>query len=266
MKSSVIVFPGSNCDRDIADALVKMQFKNQMVWHKETKLPKSDLIVVPGGFSYGDYLRSGAIAGKSLIINEVIKAANDGCLILGICNGAQVLVESGLVPEDQVSDWNARYKYYVPLQGFAEDTLIDPETGREIERRQSKNNLINSQMTVSGTLVKQAKGRESLADSPLQQSVIQVTGAAITAEKNRVTTALANLSRAFPNDSIWSVSEDVGQIKTVDSMWDPTKGRSRVGFKENGVQKYIEIYDKRLAKGFDNFDTAVAGTLMEMTR
>ena len=68
-----------------------------MVWHKETKLPKSDLIVIPGGFSYGDYLRSGAIAGKSLIINEVIKAANDGCLILGICNGFQILTETGLL-------------------------------------------------------------------------------------------------------------------------------------------------------------------------
>ena len=97
MKSSVIVFPGSNCDRDIAVALEKMQFKNQMVWHKETKLPKSDLIVVPGGFSYGDYLRSGAIAGKSLIIDEVIKAANSGCLILGICNGFQILTETGLL-------------------------------------------------------------------------------------------------------------------------------------------------------------------------
>ena len=97
MKSSVIVFPGSNCDRDIAVALEKMQFKNQMVWHKETKLPKSDLIVLPGGFSYGDYLRSGAIAGKSLIIDEVIKAANDGCLILGICNGFQILTETGLL-------------------------------------------------------------------------------------------------------------------------------------------------------------------------
>ena len=97
MKSSVIVFPGSNCDRDIALALEKMQFKNQMVWHKETKLPKTDLIVLLGGFSYGDYLRSGAIAGKSLIIDEVIKAANDGCLILGICNGFQILTETGLL-------------------------------------------------------------------------------------------------------------------------------------------------------------------------
>ena len=97
MKSSIIVFPGSNCDRDVAVALEKMQFKNQMVWHKETKLPKSDLIVLPGGFSYGDYLRSGAIAGKSLIIDEVIKAANNGCLILGICNGFQILTETGLL-------------------------------------------------------------------------------------------------------------------------------------------------------------------------
>ena len=97
MKSSVIVFPGSNCDRDIAVALEKMQFKNQMVWHKETSLPKSDLIVIPGGFSYGDYLRSGAIAGKSLIIDEVIKEANKGCLVLGICNGFQILTETGLL-------------------------------------------------------------------------------------------------------------------------------------------------------------------------
>ena len=97
MNSSVIVFPGSNCDRDIAVALEKLQFNNKMVWHKDTNLPKSDLIVLPGGFSYGDYLRSGAVAGKSRILNDVIKAANDGCLILGICNGFQILTETGLL-------------------------------------------------------------------------------------------------------------------------------------------------------------------------
>lgn len=97
MNSSVIVFPGSNCDRDIAVALEKLQFRNKMIWHKDTSLPKSDLIVVPGGFSYGDYLRSGAIAGKSNILNEVIKAANNGCLVLGICNGFQILTETGLL-------------------------------------------------------------------------------------------------------------------------------------------------------------------------
>ncbi len=109
MRSSVIVFPGSNCDRDIAVALEKMQFKNQMVWHKETRLPKSDLIVVPGGFSYGDYLRSGAIAGKSLIIDEVVKAASSGCLILGICNGFQILTETGLLKGTLLRNKNLKF-------------------------------------------------------------------------------------------------------------------------------------------------------------
>ena len=109
MNSSVIVFPGSNCDRDIAVALEKMQFKNQMVWHKESELPKSDLIVIPGGFSYGDYLRSGAIAGKSIIINEVIKAANSGCLILGICNGFQILTETGLLKGTLLRNKNLKF-------------------------------------------------------------------------------------------------------------------------------------------------------------
>ena len=109
MNSSVIVFPGSNCDRDIAVALEKMQFKNQMVWHKETRLPKSDLIVLPGGFSYGDYLRSGAIAGKSLIIDEVIKAANSGCLVLGICNGFQILTETGLLKGTLLRNKNLKF-------------------------------------------------------------------------------------------------------------------------------------------------------------
>tara|TARA_B100000941_G_C28425516_1_gene511226 strand:- start:148 stop:825 length:678 start_codon:yes stop_codon:yes gene_type:complete len=109
MKSSVIVFPGSNCDRDVAQALKKLQFENKMVWHKETSLPKSDLIVVPGGFSYGDYLRSGAIAGKSLIIEEVIKAANSGCLILGICNGFQILTETGLLKGTLLRNKNLKF-------------------------------------------------------------------------------------------------------------------------------------------------------------
>ena len=109
MNSSVIVFPGSNCDRDIATALEKLQFQNKMVWHKETALPKSDLIVIPGGFSYGDYLRSGAIAAKSNILNEVIKAANEGCLVLGICNGFQILIETGLLKGTLLRNKNLKF-------------------------------------------------------------------------------------------------------------------------------------------------------------
>ena len=98
MKSSVIVFPGSNCDRDVAVALEKFQIKNQMVWHDEVVLPKCDLVVLPGGFSYGDYLRTGCIASKSKIINAIAEHAKKGGLILGICNGFQILIETGLLP------------------------------------------------------------------------------------------------------------------------------------------------------------------------
>ena len=98
MKSSVIVFPGSNCDRDIDVALKKFQITNQMVWHKDTELPKSDLVILPGGFSYGDYLRTGCIASKSPILSDIINHANKGGLILGICNGFQILIEAGLLP------------------------------------------------------------------------------------------------------------------------------------------------------------------------
>ena len=98
MKSSVITFPGSNCDRDMDVALKKFGFKNKMVWHDDAELPKSDLIVLPGGFSYGDYLRCGSMASKSKIMKSVINFANSGGMVMGICNGFQILVETGLVP------------------------------------------------------------------------------------------------------------------------------------------------------------------------
>tara|TARA_Y100001936_G_C15915295_1_gene580914 strand:- start:256 stop:939 length:684 start_codon:yes stop_codon:yes gene_type:complete len=98
MKSSVITFPGSNCDRDMDVALKKFGFINKMVWHDDSDLPKSDLVVLPGGFSYGDYLRCGSMASKSKIMRSVINFANSGGLVMGICNGFQILVETGLVP------------------------------------------------------------------------------------------------------------------------------------------------------------------------
>ena len=99
MKVSVIVFPGSNCDRDVAVSLKKFSNKSPlMIWHKETSLPDSDLIVLPGGFSYGDYLRCGSMAANSPIMREVKKSAEKGSSILGICNGFQILTEAGLLP------------------------------------------------------------------------------------------------------------------------------------------------------------------------
>jgi len=109
MKSSVIIFPGSNCDRDMDVALKKFGFKNQMVWHNDQSIPKSDLIVLPGGFSYGDYLRCGSIASKSKIIKSVIDFANSGGLVLGICNGFQILTESGFLPGALVANKNLNF-------------------------------------------------------------------------------------------------------------------------------------------------------------
>jgi phosphoribosylformylglycinamidine synthase len=100
MKSAVIVFPGSNCDRDLAVALELVTGrKPAMVWHKDAELPAgTDFIGVPGGFSYGDYLRSGAMAARSPIMRAVKDAAGRGVPVIGICNGFQVLTEAGLLP------------------------------------------------------------------------------------------------------------------------------------------------------------------------
>lgn len=99
MRAAVIVFPGSNCDRDVFDAL-KRATKSEplLVWHKDRNLPPVDLIVLPGGFSYGDYLRCGAMAAQSPIMQEVVQAAKKGTHVLGICNGFQILTETGLLP------------------------------------------------------------------------------------------------------------------------------------------------------------------------
>jgi phosphoribosylformylglycinamidine synthase subunit PurQ / glutaminase len=100
MKSAVIVFPGSNCDRDLAVALELVTGrKPAMVWHKDSELPAgTDFIGVPGGFSYGDYLRSGAMAARSPIMRAVKDAADRGVPVIGICNGFQVLTEAGMLP------------------------------------------------------------------------------------------------------------------------------------------------------------------------
>ena len=99
MKAAVVVFPGSNCDRDVAVALEQSSGSPPlMVWHGDTDLPEVDLIVIPGGFSYGDYLRSGAMAAQSPIMREVVARAQSGVPTLGICNGFQVLCETGMLP------------------------------------------------------------------------------------------------------------------------------------------------------------------------
>lgn len=99
MKAAVIVYPGSNCDRDVRVALANATGTEPLaVWHRESEFPQVDLIVLPGGFSYGDYLRPGAMAAHSPVIREIRRRAEKGVSVLGICNGFQILTETGLLP------------------------------------------------------------------------------------------------------------------------------------------------------------------------
>lgn len=158
MKAAVIVFPGSNCDRDVAVALeASMGAKPLMVWHRDTELPDLDLIVVPGGFSYGDYLRCGAMAAHSPIMREVKAKAAKGTRVLGICNGFQILTEAGLLPGVLMRNRNLKFvckdvylkvgydrtdfcRYYrsgdvvrFPIAHAEGNYFVDPHTYREME-------------------------------------------------------------------------------------------------------------------------------------
>jgi phosphoribosylformylglycinamidine synthase len=110
LRAGVLVFPGSNCDRDMAVALERAGADVAMVWHKETALPgRLDLVVLPGGFSFGDYLRCGAIAARSPIVRAVVAFAERGGHVLGVCNGFQVLIEAGLLPGALMRNFALRF-------------------------------------------------------------------------------------------------------------------------------------------------------------
>jgi phosphoribosylformylglycinamidine synthase len=120
MKAGVVVFPGSNCDRDAAVILQAVTGRpTQMIWHGDSDMPDCDLIVVPGGFSYGDYLRSGAMAAHSPICRSIVENAKRGVPVLGICNGFQVLTETGLLPGVLMRNASLRY--------ICKDVHIRPE-------------------------------------------------------------------------------------------------------------------------------------------
>ncbi len=183
MKFGIVVFPGSNCDRDVA--MVTEGVLNQptrFVWHQDTDIDDLDIIVVPGGFSYGDYLRCGAIARFSPIMNSIIKHAEAGKLVLGICNGFQVLTEARLLPGalirnrdlhficDQVplkvehnnSLWTKNYQseevIYLPIAHGEGNYYADEDTLKELEdnnqilfRYSSQNGDINEESNPNGS-------------------------------------------------------------------------------------------------------------------
>ena len=158
MKAAVIVFPGSNCDRDVAVALEQSTGKpTTMVWHQDTTVPDVDLIVVPGGFSYGDYLRCGAMAAHSPVMQEVKRRAEKGTRVLAVCNGFQIVTEAGLLPgvlmrnkdlrficrdvhlkvEDSQSAFTAKYEkgevIRIPIAHAEGNYFADAETLKQVE-------------------------------------------------------------------------------------------------------------------------------------
>jgi phosphoribosylformylglycinamidine synthase len=129
VKAAVVVFPGSNCDRDCEHVLTRVMGADvRMVWHRDAELPPVDLVVIPGGFSYGDYLRTGALAACSPIMDAVRRYAGRGGLTLGICNGFQILVESGLLPGALLR--NASLKFICRTVGVRVERTDTPFTSR----------------------------------------------------------------------------------------------------------------------------------------
>jgi len=129
MKFGVVVFPGSNCDQDCYDVIKNVLKQDvEFIWHKTTSVDGFDCLIIPGGFSYGDYLRCGAIARFSPIMESVIKFANNGGLVIGICNGFQVLLESGLLPGAMMRNTNLHFICkYVDLKVDTIDTPFSTE-------------------------------------------------------------------------------------------------------------------------------------------
>ena len=151
--------------------------------------------------------------------------------------------KEGLLEEGTSEDWRGRYKYYVPLVGFASDT-----------REDARPSVNGKGMTIYGPELKKAKGRVSISGPPVEQAIVQRQNAVVRAEKNVVTKSFADLAREFPNPEMYEVVEDAPQIKPKLTDWNPDKG-SYVGFKENGEIKYVHILDERLARAFQGWST-----------
>lgn len=135
MRAAVVTFPGANCDRDLVVAMAAIFGRPvQRIWHQETELPPLDLIGLPGGFTFGDYLRCGAMAARSPVMREVVRRAEAGVAVLGICNGFQILAEAGLVPGALVRNAGLRFVCrFVELEVATRDSIFTrgyPEAAR----------------------------------------------------------------------------------------------------------------------------------------
>jgi len=188
MKFGVVVFPGSNCDMDMIYVLQTVYNQEvEILWHKETSLKGCDFIMLPGGFSYGDYLRSGAIARFSPIMNEVIKHAQAGGYVMGVCNGFQILCEAGLLPGTLLHNDSRKF--------ICKNTYITPAT---------KNTLISRNISEKAVLkipIAHAEGKFFAPDNMLKDILDNDQVLFYYCDENANTTAASN-----PNGSLHNIA------------------------------------------------------------
>ena len=219
MRAAVIVFPGSNCDRDLAVAFERAGADVRMVWHKDTSLPDDiDIVGIPGGFSFGDYLRCGAIAANSPICHSVVEHANRGGFVLGVCNGFQVLTETGLLPGALMR--NAGLKFVCKTIGLKVETTDSAYTSDY-----TKEQVINvpvahhdGNYTADAELVARLQGEDRVAftytDNP-NGAVADIAG--VLSENRRVLGMMPHPERAVDaahggTDGVAMFSALMGQL------------------------------------------------------
>lgn len=196
MRSAVIVFPGSNCDRDVFTVMQQQGLNPAYVWHDDTALPGGlDLVVLPGGFSYGDYLRCGAMAARAPIMQQVIAFANGGGHVLGICNGFQILTESGLLPGTLMRNTHLKFN-------CMDTTLRVESNATAFTSGYKKGQLINLPVAhAEGNYFADADTLKALNDNEQVLLRYATAGGAITADANPNGTAqnIAGITNAKKN-------------------------------------------------------------------
>lgn len=223
MKFGVIIFPGSNCDQDLVEVLSKVT-QQQVVelWHKDTDLQGCDMVFLPGGFSYGDYLRSGAIAKLSPIMNSVIEFANNGGYVMGICNGFQILCESGLLPGALLHNNNRKY--------ICKNVFIKPVGDTALTNGLDKNKALKIPIA-------HGEGRYYADDETLQQ--LKQNGQILFTycDENGNTTPTAN-----PNGSLENIAGITNATKNVFGMMPhPERAADDSLFNVDGAALFINL-------------------------
>ena len=230
MKCGVVIFPGSNCDQDLIEVLKRVSGAPVIeIWHKDTQLHGCTHIFLPGGFSYGDYLRSGAIAKLSPVMEEVIKHANNGGFVMGICNGFQVLCESGLLPGALLHNNNRKF--------ICKNVYIKPvNTNTDVTRNIQNNEALKIPIA-------HGEGNYYADDATMSELQANQQILFVYCDENANVTAESN-----PNGSILNIAGICNKNKNVFGMMPhPERASADYLFNEDGLKLFESIFQTQTA-------------------